>query len=80
MKEKKRTFTNKLLTGLLTLLGFSSTFAFMACYGPPPQDLKYLDEVEASDTVPLTRSDDDSTDAALINSESIPVDSPVGIE
>lgn len=32
---------DKLLTLLLNLLGFSSTFAFMACYAPPPEDLDY---------------------------------------
>lgn len=38
MNSRIRQFTNKLAMRLLALLGFSSTFAFMACYGPPPKD------------------------------------------
>lgn len=50
-KEKRRQFGNKLLARLLTILGFSSTFAFMACYGPPPEDLEYVDVAEEVDSI-----------------------------
>lgn len=31
---------------MLTILGFSSTFTFMACYAPPPGDTDYIDVSE----------------------------------
>ncbi|MCR5679029.1 MAG: BACON domain-containing protein [Prevotella sp.] len=34
MSNKLNQFANKLIRRLLTVLGFSSTFAFMACYAP----------------------------------------------
>lgn len=39
---------DKLLVRLLTLIGFSSSFTFMACYAPPPEDLDYLEINPAS--------------------------------
>lgn len=41
-KQRFRYWFDKFLAKLLTLLGFSSTFAFVACYAPPPEDLDYL--------------------------------------
>lgn len=41
MKEKLNGWYRKLLSRLLTLLGFGSTFGFMACYGPAPEDYDY---------------------------------------
>ena len=38
MKEKLIKLYNKTITKVLTALGFSTTFVFMACYGPPPTD------------------------------------------
>ena len=38
----RKKWLDKLLARLLTLLGFSSTFTFMACYAPPPEDLDYI--------------------------------------
>lgn len=43
MGKIRRKWLDKLLSRLLTLLGFSSTFAFMACYAPPMEDLDYLE-------------------------------------
>ena len=34
MSKKLNQFANKLIRRVLTILGFSSTFAFMACYAP----------------------------------------------
>ena len=42
MKERFYKWLDKLLVKMLTILGFSSTFAFMACYAPPPEDLDYI--------------------------------------
>ena len=42
MSKIQRKWYETLLTRLLTLLGFSSTFAFMACYAPPTEDYDYL--------------------------------------
>jgi len=42
MEKRFRKWYDKLLSRLLTILGFSSTFAFMACYAPPPEELDYL--------------------------------------
>lgn len=42
MKKTFRKWYDKLLSRLLTILGFSSTFAYMACYAPPPEELDYL--------------------------------------
>jgi len=42
MKSRLRKISNRIITRVLTLLGFSSSLAFMACYGPPPTD-NFLD-------------------------------------
>jgi len=44
---RMRRLFNKMVPKLLTLLGFSSTLAFMACYGPAPA---HYNEVEFADT------------------------------
>ncbi len=36
MKEKKNRLYKAVLQKLLVLLGFGTSFVFMACYGPPP--------------------------------------------
>ena len=38
MKTNFKKFANKLIRRVLTLLGFSSSLAFMACYGPAMSD------------------------------------------
>lgn len=38
MESKIKKFANKLIRRMLVLLGFSSTFAFMACYAPAMND------------------------------------------
>ncbi len=38
MRSRLRKLCNRIITRVLTLLGFSSSLAFMACYGPPPSD------------------------------------------
>jgi len=43
-----RRLFSKLVPKLLTLLGFSSTLAFMACYGPAPA---HYNEVDFSDSL-----------------------------
>jgi len=43
MSILQRKWYEKLLARLLTLLGFSSTFAFMACYAPPTEEYDYLE-------------------------------------
>jgi hypothetical protein len=59
MKARLRRICNKLLTSLLTLLGFGCTFAFMACYGPPPQEVKYMDEAEVVNSISEEQDDED---------------------
>ena len=34
---------------------------FMACYAPPPTELRYIEDEEVVDTVPLETSSDDVT-------------------
>lgn len=63
MKRGIKKWYNKLLTQLLTLLGFGSTFTFMACYGPPPDELDYL-EVNP-DSVVVSRTIVEPTDSAI---------------
>jgi len=41
----------KLVPKLLTLLGFSSTMAFMACYGPAPAHYNEVDFSDSLETV-----------------------------
>lgn len=56
---KKPDFTRlrkRLLAGALTVLGFSTTFVFMACYGPAPTD-NYMEEPFPADT-PLEVGDE----------------------
>lgn len=60
MKKRIRRLYNKLLTMLLTLLGFGSTFAFMACYGPPPQNVNYIDTPADIDSVVTDNVSQDS--------------------
>lgn len=49
------TIYNKVLITLLKVLGFSTPFAFMACYGPPPSagmapvDMEQVEEVVAEE-------------------------------
>lgn len=43
MKSRFNKWFDKLLVRMLTLLGFSSSFVFMACYAPPPDEFDYLD-------------------------------------
>ena len=59
MKRLLEALYGRLLPKVLTLLGFSSTFAFMACYGPAPSGYHLevfpsnvdLSEEEPTDTV-----------------------------
>ena len=50
MKEKLNSIGRKVLSKLLVVLGFSTTFVFMACYGPAPKyapvDFEPLDSTE----------------------------------
>lgn len=54
----------RLLPRLLTLLGFSSTFAFMACYGPAPSD--YHLEVFPGN---VDLSEEDPTDTVTVSAD-----------
>lgn len=47
MKKKVNCWYNRFLTVALTVLGFGSTLMFMACYAPPPSELRYMDADEA---------------------------------
>jgi hypothetical protein len=40
-KNPSRSLSRRFAAKLLTLLGFSSSFVFMACYGPPPTDYRF---------------------------------------
>ena len=55
MKDKARCIAKKILSKLLVLLGFSTTFVFMACYGPKPNyasvDFDEADSVAVDSTV-----------------------------
>lgn len=68
-------FGRRITAKVLTLLGFSSSFAFMACYGPPPTDHYLeifpgdilLDAAEGSEAE-LTISTDEDWEATVIPS------------
>ena len=67
MGTKIREFSNKLILRMLTLLGFSSTLAFMACYAPAMSDKVYdTDSLQVqvegsdSDNIPEKASATDS--------------------
>lgn len=67
MKEKLNCIGKKILSKMLVLLGFSTTFVFMACYGPAPQGyqaVEFDDDAAMVDTV-----DTDSTEIAVDNAE-----------
>jgi hypothetical protein len=49
MKKTYRKVCNKIVTRVLTLLGFCSTFVFMACYGPAPTKFDYADMADSVD-------------------------------
>jgi hypothetical protein len=51
MKEKLNCIGKKILSKLLVLLGFSTTFVFMACYGPAPKGYQAVDFDEDSTVV-----------------------------
>lgn len=51
-KKSFNNWYNKLLTNLLTLLGFGSPLALVACYAPPADELGYLDISEEKLTFP----------------------------
>ena len=60
MKDKLRCIAKNILSKLLVLLGFSTTFVFMACYGPRPNYASVnFDEV---DSVAVDSTVVDSTD------------------
>ena len=61
MEKRIRHWYNRLLTVVLTVLGFGSSLMFMACYAPPPTELRYIEDEEVVDTVPLETSSDDVT-------------------
>ncbi|MBQ3631420.1 MAG: hypothetical protein II949_09305 [Prevotella sp.] len=61
MEKRIRHWYNRLLTVVLTVLGFGSSLMFMACYAPPPTELRYMEDEEVVDTVPLETSSDDGT-------------------
>ena len=46
MKKRTRRLTNRLYTGLITLLGFASPLMLTACYAPPQSELRYMDDEE----------------------------------
>ena len=59
MEKRIRHWYNRLLTLVLTVLGFGSSLMLMACYAPPPTELRYDDPDEIVDTVPLETTNDD---------------------
>ena len=61
MEKTIRHWYNRLLTVGLTVLGFGSTLMFMACYAPPPAELRYIDNEEVVDTLSLDEAADDGS-------------------
>lgn len=61
MEKKIRHWYDRLLTVALTVLGFGSTLMFMACYAPPPAEVRYMDDEEVVDTLPIDASADDGS-------------------
>ena len=57
MKEKLNCIGKKILSKLLVLLGFSTTFVFMACYGPAPKGYQAVDFDEDSTLVDSLETD-----------------------
>ncbi len=75
MKTAFNRFFNRFWAKVLTLLGFGSSFAFMACYGVPPTDYQLeifpgdieLDAVEGSEAE-ITVSTNEEWEATVIPS------------
>ena len=65
MKEKVSCIAKKIVSKLLVLLGFSTTFVFMACYGPRPNyapvDFDEVDSVAVDSTAVDTAGGDTET-------------------
>lgn len=64
MKEKLNCIGKKILSKLLVLLGFSTTFVFMACYGPAPKGYQAVDFDEDS-----TMVDSLDTDSIVVEAD-----------
>jgi hypothetical protein len=65
MKERICCIGKKILSKLLVLLGFSTTFVFMACYGPRPN----YAPVDFDDTDSISEVDSVSADSTIVNTE-----------
>lgn len=65
MKEKIICIGKKILSKLLVLLGFSTTFVFMACYGPRPN----YAPVDFDDTDSISEVDSVSVDSTVADTE-----------
>jgi hypothetical protein len=59
MTEQRNSLGKKILSKLLVLLGFSTTFVFMACYGPAPKGYQQVD-AEDLDSVAVDSVETDS--------------------
>lgn len=70
MKEKKNKWSNKLLMGLLGVLGFSTSFVLMACYAPVPNDYRDVtelpDEFTTLDSAEVTAENVEATPAEVV--------------
>ncbi len=58
--KKARRFQNKLLTGLLYMLGFASPLMLVACYAPPSSQVPYQDMEEVADSLDEVLVDDEN--------------------
>ena len=65
MKERICCIGKKILSKLLVLLGFSTTFVFMACYGPRPN----YTPVDFDDTDSISEVDSVSVDSTVADTE-----------
>ena len=65
MKERICCIGKKTLSKLLVLLGFSTTFVFMACYGPRPN----YAPVDFDDTDSISEVDSVSVDSTVADTE-----------
>ena len=61
----KQSLATRFYRVALTLLGFSSTLMFMACYAPPPSELQYIDDDEVAATDSTIVDDEQSGSKGL---------------
>lgn len=71
--NQKNQFCNRLIRRLLTILGFGTSFVFMACYGPAPSHGSYEDDSEVFAVVGDSVDDEVVADSTAVGDVVEPV-------